>query len=179
MSKQTYILPCGNSISSDGVVTSRLGRVLAVQKSNVGYFRVELWDNGRGKKHSIHRLLAEAFIPNPDNKPHVNHIDGDKANNALSNLEWVTQSENQKHAYKLGLQKGYHVAGRKISDAHKAALCGSRWRGAHRQYVCDGMEFRTPEEAASHFKISRQTVYNRVASPRFPTWEIKIWQEVK
>lgn len=179
MSSKKHILPCGNSITSDGVVMSRLGRVLAVQKSKAGYLRVELWDRGRGKKHSIHRLLAEAFIPNPEGKPQVNHIDGDKTNNALSNLEWVTQSENQKHAYKIGLQKGHRVAGRKISKAHKAALCGSRWKGNPRLYVCDGVEFRTPEAAAAHFSVSRQTVYNRAASPRFPTWEIKIWQEVK
>jgi hypothetical protein len=179
MSTKVHVMPCGNSIRSDGVVMSRLGRVVAVQKSKAGYLRVELWDKGRGKKHSIHRLLAEAFIPNPEGKPQVNHIDGDKTNNALSNLEWVTQSENQKHAYEAGLQMGYHVAGRKISDAHKAALSGSRWRGKSRRYVCDGVEFKTPEDAAAHFGVNRQTVYNRAASPRFPTWEIKIWQEVK
>ncbi len=169
----------GYTIREDGQVRSRFGRTIKPQFDRSGYVRVELWVDGAGKKHLLHRLLARAFIPNPGGKPQVNHIDGDKSNNALYNLEWVTQSENQKHAYDLGLQKGYHVSGRKISDSHKAALCGARWKGRTRRYVCDGLEFRTPEAAASHFGVSRQTVYNRVASPRFHTWEIKIWQEVK
>ena len=64
--------------------------------------------------HSIHRLLAIHFIPNPDNKPQVNHIDGDKFNNDLSNLKWVTCSENLKHAFKLGLSKP-QWSGKKLS----------------------------------------------------------------
>jgi hypothetical protein len=58
-----------------------------------------------GKKYREHRLIAEKFIPNPDNKPHINHIDGNKSNNSIDNLEWVTPSENQLHSYKTGLSK--------------------------------------------------------------------------
>ena len=53
----------------------------------------------------VHRLVAKTFIINPNNLPQVNHIDGNKLNNAISNLEWCDNSYNQKHAYKLGLQK--------------------------------------------------------------------------
>lgn len=66
-----------------------------------GYARVRI----KGKRYKIHRLVAETFIPNPGNKREVNHKDGNKLNNRADNLEWATRSENQKHAYKIGLQK--------------------------------------------------------------------------
>lgn len=72
-------------------------------RKNRGYERVTLYKNGKRKDYFVHVLVAKAFIPNPNNKPQVNHIDGDKANNHTSNLEWVTQSENQIHAKMNGL----------------------------------------------------------------------------
>lgn len=71
-----------------------------------GYHLVCLTDGSVNKKtHLCHRLVAEAFIPNPDNLPQVNHIDGDKTNNAISNLEWCDNSYNTQHAYDTGLKK--------------------------------------------------------------------------
>lgn len=67
------------------------------------YLRTSLCKNGKLKTHNIHRLVAEAFIPNPKNKPEVNHIDGNKENNNVNNLEWVTRKENAIHAYNMGL----------------------------------------------------------------------------
>ncbi len=64
---------------------------------------VSLWKNGKNRSHLIHRLVAETFIPNPDNKPEVNHIDGDRHNNKLDNLEWTTKQENMQHAFRTGL----------------------------------------------------------------------------
>ena len=63
-----------------------------------GYERVSLNKEGIRRKFLVHRLVAETFIPNPDNKKEVNHKDGDKSNNSIDNLEWVTKLENMRHA---------------------------------------------------------------------------------
>lgn len=64
-----------------------------------GYHRVELHANGNKTKFLVHRLVADMFLPNPDNKSEVNHKDGNKDNNTVDNLEWCTHRENMKHAY--------------------------------------------------------------------------------
>lgn len=69
-----------------------------------GYRRVSLVVNCQKKNLLVHRLVAEAFIPNPENKNAVNHIDGCKTNNCVDNLEWVTNQENTAHAIKIGLR---------------------------------------------------------------------------
>ena len=74
---------------------------------NTGYERVGLRKKGVQKGHYVHRLVAEAFLTPEPGRPFVNHKDGNKANNNLENLEWCTQSENQIHAYQLGLQKSH------------------------------------------------------------------------
>lgn len=83
-------------------------KFLRGSKNQKGYVQVELL----GKPFMIHRLVAIAFIPNPENKPQVNHLDGDKENNCVENLEWCTNSENQIHAYKLGLNVHSDRAGK-------------------------------------------------------------------
>lgn len=69
-----------------------------------GYLRVNLSVNGRMVNRKIHRLVAKYFVPNPENKPQVNHKDGDKGNNNYSNLQWVTNKENMAHAYATGIR---------------------------------------------------------------------------
>jgi len=82
-------------------------KVLKPGKDKDGYLHVILYKNGVRKKHRIHRLVALVFIPNPENKPTVNHIDGCKTINHADNLEWCTHSENSQHGYDTGLmQKG-------------------------------------------------------------------------
>lgn len=80
-------------------------KILKSRLNNYGYEEVRLSKNGISKTHFIHRLIAENFISNPDNKKEVNHKNGIKDDNRIENLEWVTHSENMIHAYKNGLIK--------------------------------------------------------------------------
>lgn len=89
-------------------------RNLYLKKQNRGYCHVELAKDGIRKAFTVHRLVAEAFIPNPNNYPTVNHKDEDKTNNAVTNLEWCTHSQNMGHTIALHPEK-YHVKGRPYS----------------------------------------------------------------
>jgi len=94
----------GYFISSLGRFKNKKGVIMKDYKphhSGYIYLRVNI------KKYALHRLVALVFIENPENKPYVNHIDGNKINNKLENLEWVTCSENNLHAHKTGLTKGH------------------------------------------------------------------------
>ncbi len=79
--------------------------ILSQRIDRAGYYTVRLSKKGVSSTEYVHRLLAETFIPNPLNKPEVNHKDLNKLNNSLENLEWVTHSENMLHAYKNGAIK--------------------------------------------------------------------------
>lgn len=91
--------------SGQGWCANLKGKVLKANNTGAlrNYPSVQLNMGGRKKNHKIHRLVAEAFIPNPDDKPEVNHKDGNTQNNHASNLEWVTASENVTHALGSGL----------------------------------------------------------------------------
>jgi hypothetical protein len=84
------------------VINLKNNRILSGSKDKDGYLRVSL-DN---KSLTMHRLVAENFIPNPKRLPIINHKDGNKQNNLVDNLEWVTHSQNVIHAYATGLAKG-------------------------------------------------------------------------
>ena len=83
----------------------RKGKMCKQSKSNLGYLTVGFTVNNKKINKYVHRLVAEAFVPNTNNKPQINHIDCDKENNYASNLEWCTNSENHIHATKNGLNK--------------------------------------------------------------------------
>ena len=87
----------------DGV-HERKGSILKPNLKQNGYMQVGLRKHSTRKWFGIHRLVAIHFIENPDNKPQVNHIDGNKQNNSVNNLEWVTEKENQNHAAQTGLR---------------------------------------------------------------------------
>lgn len=108
----------------------RIFKKLDPPVSSGGYKFVRIGD----KSHPLHRVIASAFIPNPENKPEVNHKDGNKENNSVSNLEWATRKENAQHAGKQGL------LGRK-----KRYIC----LDAQRQHRHDGVLKRTSNKEAS------------------------------
>ena len=92
-------------VSNRGRVKSNLrdGRILKQQTDNKGYKRVRVTLDGVKRGYKVHRLVATAFVPNPNGLPQVNHIDGNKDNNDVANLEWVSCRDNIKHAYENGL----------------------------------------------------------------------------
>lgn len=100
-----YCVSTDGSVYSSYIVgTNKSGRKikkLNPVKLNSGYLQVQLYNNGVHVHKSVHRLIAEAFIPNPHKKPLVNHKNGNKSDNRVENLEWVTDSENKKHAYRV------------------------------------------------------------------------------
>lgn len=92
-------------LGKDGYTYPYKGRILRTNlNKQVIYPQVRLWKDNKGTWFYIHRLVAQAFIPNPNNLPEVNHIDGNKTNNHVSNLEWVTSSENSFHAVQTRLR---------------------------------------------------------------------------
>ena len=94
-------------ITEDGKVFSLVHgqKELKTRVNKTGYEDIKIL----GKNYKIHRLVADAFIPNPNNLPQVNHIDGNKLNNHSSNLEWCNNSQNQKHAWDNNLQIKRHA----------------------------------------------------------------------
>lgn len=75
------------------------GHLMALYEKKTGYVQVCLSKDGKKHYASVHRLVSQAFLDNPNNKPEVNHINGDKSDNRAENLEWVTRSENELHAF--------------------------------------------------------------------------------
>lgn len=96
----------GNFRSKDRVIKYKStgirlypGKTLKTETIVEGYQRIVLMKQAIRKRYMCHRLVAKTFIPNPDNKPFVNHINGDKSDNRVENLEWVTQSENKQYSH--------------------------------------------------------------------------------
>jgi hypothetical protein len=121
---------CGSAIRKPSI------RSISLTKD--GYEKVRLLKDGKDKTVRIHRLVAEAFIPNPEGKDTVNHIDGNKKNNHVSNLEWADRSEQLYHAYKLGLKQS------KVGSNNPVAkLSDEDVREIRKTYVRQSREYGT------------------------------------
>lgn len=111
--------------------TNKILKSLKHGKKENEYLMVVLSNNGKEKMFYIHRLVAQTFIPNPNNLPQVNHKDGDKTNNFMENLEWCTISENQIHAIKNKLKipaKGLQCGNtRKVGQYSKDGNLIKKW----------------------------------------------------
>ena len=133
------------TISKDGVVTNtRTGRILKQDLSAHKYPRVTLSQKGVIKRYFVHRLVATHYIPNHNNLPMVNHIDGCKMNNSVDNLEWVSCKENTIHAFKTGLRAGCerHWCA-KMSNELVHKLCMEISSGKTRGEILRMPEFQT------------------------------------
>ena len=122
------------TICKDGIIIGKAEKKQTLGKN--GYRYVTLYSNNQSKKLYIHRLLAELYIPNPECKRTVNHIDGNKQNNCLTNLEWHTDSENIKHAYDNGLNHGS-----KITDSDREIMYNRFMNGDSMQLISDSYTF--------------------------------------
>lgn len=115
----------------------------AIRKTQIdhrGYEFALLYDGRKYNRHSVHVLVANAFVENPDCKPQVNHIDGDKLNNMASNLEWCTPSENVRHALRTGLfvpKRGDERKQTRIPDADVRKIRELRNAGETLQAIAD------------------------------------------
>ena len=99
-------------------------RILKMQADNKGYLRIRVTIDRKKMTFKVHREVAKAFIDNPENLPQVNHIDGNKNNNSVSNLEWVTNQENAIHAVKNGLWDTVFEAANKSNELRKKPVVG-------------------------------------------------------
>ena len=121
-----------------GNVFNADGKLMKQRTNEWGYFDIGLSKNNKQSRFKVHRLVAQAFIPNPQNKEQVNHIDGNKKNNAVWNLEWVTPKENTQHSIVTELRKtkikdltgkrfGNLVVKRYLGDTRKAGALRHLW----------------------------------------------------
>lgn len=133
---------------SNGVTKLFRCKVLSPTPMNTGYLTISLSREGVARRHLIHRLVALAFLPNPDSRPEVNHKNGVKSDNSVNNLEWMGRGANIDHAVEVGLirNKGERNPGAKLTEKEVVQI-------KHLSNLC-----LSPNEIAKAFGVTKSTI---------------------
>lgn len=170
-------------VSNKGRVksTSYLGhngvcRIMKPAVDHKGYMRISLWGSNGRKSFRIHRLVAEAFIPNEELKTEVNHKDGNKQNNVVENLEWCSARENVLHAYQSGLKEKCRIAAKKTGETFGKAALQKYIQEKHKVPVLavnlktgERLLFDSQKDAALRLGLSQSNISNVLAMKRKST----------
>jgi len=138
-------------IRSNGRKQTFKGIKLSPSMSKIGYYVIALQKKGYIKRHYIHRLLAQTFIQNIDNKPYINHINGIKSDNRLENLEWCTHFENMLHSRLIGLNM---VIGQKGENHSQSKLTNNQVLEIKNKLKSGARGF----ELAKEYNVSQSTI---------------------
>ncbi|MEM8719010.1 MAG: NUMOD4 domain-containing protein [Cyanobacteria bacterium P01_G01_bin.39] len=145
----------GYEVSNLGNVWSKkTNKILKPYQTQKGYLTVGFWLNGKKKRLSIHRLVAKAFLPNPNNLPEVNHINGCKTDNRVTNLEWSSGGANVSHAYRIGLRQS------KLSESEVEQILQQLEQGLTQRKL--GNKFNVSHSTIG--EINRGKIWRRVTA---------------
>lgn len=160
-------------VSTEGRIRSLLRGepyILKTQKDSKGYERICFTIKRVKHSYKLHRAIAMTFIPNPDNLPQVNHIDGNKSNNSVSNLEWISNKDNADHAMRTGLWKNNLEASRKINEKRKKPVVAIK--GNETQY------FESISQAEKYFNSRHITAVLKGERDHVKGWSFCYGKEV-